>query len=84
MTPKEKYEKRLKWFKDRIGKIIFRNKNTCKCKVCESVYKNGLRLEDEQHASYVMDCEGSSWEDGNGLRYFDTKDEVIKFENRKL
>jgi hypothetical protein len=51
------YKERGKWFQDRIGKRIYRNKNSCDCKTCEIVYKNGLIISDENHASYLQDCE---------------------------
>lgn len=80
MEGKDQYLERLKWFKDRIGKRVFRNNSTCKCSVCASVEEKGLIIEDEMHASYLMDMEGCSWEDGQiGIKYFDTIEEVNKF-----
>lgn len=63
---------REKWFIDRVGKVIWRNKTTCKCGVCESVYQNGLLLSDEGHAMYVYTVESDL---GGTLKYFETKDE---------
>lgn len=82
-TPKEKYEERKKWFTDRIGKTVFRNKSTCDCDSCRGVEKNGLEITDYNHACYMRDCEGESWMDGaTGIRYFDTKEEVVEFESK--
>lgn len=43
----------LQWFKDRIGKRIFRNANDCGCNSCKDVYKNGIIVSDEFHAEYL-------------------------------
>jgi len=73
---------REKWFIDRVGKVIWRNKTTCKCGVCESVYQNGLLLSDEGHAMYVCICESDVSVEGGTLRYFDSKEERDEFENK--
>lgn len=81
MTNKEEYKEREKWFLDRIGKTIFRNKGFCDCARCLLVYNNGLILKDASQARYSMAIEGESWSDGQiGIRYFDTKEEVLEFE----
>jgi hypothetical protein len=77
---KSDYTEREQWFIDRIGKTIFRNKDTCPCAVCERVYQEGLTIDDELHARYVADVEGMSNAEGTPLRYFDTKEEVLEFE----
>ena len=46
------------WFLDRIGKRIYRNKTTCKCKCCARVFREGLIVDNEQHAFYLYSCEG--------------------------
>ena len=51
------WDEREKWFQDRIGKRVFRNKNTCKCKTCEDVSEKGIIISDTYHASYLHDCE---------------------------
>ena len=43
----------LKWFLNRIGKRIYRNKTSCKCYVCCNVYTNGLIVTDKFHAEYL-------------------------------
>lgn len=73
---KERYEKRQQWFKDRVGKRIWRNKTSCKCGVCASVYLNGLTPADEIHAMYLNDCESEM----PPLKYFDTKEERDEYE----
>lgn len=84
LTGKESYLERQKWFKDRIGKRVFRNNTTCQCSVCQSVYEKGIVIDNEMHASYMHDMEGCSWEDDGqkGIKYFDTKEEVKGFEEK--
>lgn len=47
----------VKWFKDRVGKRVFRTESSCKCGVCRSVYEIGLVISDESHAHYLYDCQ---------------------------
>jgi hypothetical protein len=48
----------LRWFKNRIGKKIYRTKgirkkhNEC-CPTCNDVCEHGLTVMDEQHAEYL-------------------------------
>jgi hypothetical protein len=79
MTKREITE-REKWFYDRIGKIVWRNKTSCTCKVCDSIYQNGSMLLDEMDASYICDFEAICKAEGVVLRYFDTKEERDVFE----
>ncbi len=74
------YNEREKWFTDRIGKIVYRNKTSCECRVCENVYQNGLKLYDKMQASYTHECEACYTSEGSILRYFDTKEERDEFE----
>ncbi len=74
------HEEQLKWFKDRVGKVIWRNKTTCDCLVCDSVYRNGLMVQDEFHASYISDLVSDYAAEGSVLEYFDTKEERDEFE----
>ena len=48
----------IKWFKNRIGKRIFRDetKPYC-CSVCERNGKEGLIIYDKQHAEYLKLCQ---------------------------
>lgn len=75
------FQERKKWFEDRIGKRVFRNKNGCSCNVCEFIYQNGLVLDKESgHWEYVFDSECNYTAEGTPLRYFDTESEVYAFE----
>jgi hypothetical protein len=49
------HKTRLKWFTDRIGQRIYRDKTTCDCDVCNCVHKEGLIIIDEMHAIYLND-----------------------------
>ena len=83
--PSDDYKEREQWFIDRIEKVVYRNAGTCTCEVCKAVEKNGLRIFDKQHATYLHDVEGCSAIDDNGVnrvRYFDTREEVTLFEKQ--
>jgi hypothetical protein len=41
------------WFIDRIGKRVYRDKNTCDCEMCNDVFENGLIIKNETHATYL-------------------------------
>lgn len=71
--------KKYSWFKDRIGKTIYRNNTYC-CKHCYHVYLNGLILANEQHAGYVYDC----YCEMPNLEYFDTRAEALAYERKHL
>lgn len=73
---KARHHKREQWFQDRVGKLIWRTKTTCKCSVCADVYVNGITPSDEMHASYLHDCESEM----PSLMYFDTKEERDNYE----
>jgi hypothetical protein len=74
------YKEREQWFLDRIGKIVYRNRNGCSCEICEKNYQDGLYLTDKLHAQYLYEIEVSFHSDECPLRYFDTKEEVIEYE----
>jgi len=76
----EEYKQRQKWFIDRIGKIVYRNKTSCRCETCDKVYKNGLIISDENHAIYLHDNECCYNSENTPLKYFDTIEERDKFE----
>lgn len=59
------------WFKNRIGKRIYRDANTCKCKDCADVVKGGIIVENEQHAEYIYDTQCEFYHDGVDLNYRD-------------
>ena len=58
----------LKWYKDRIGKRVYRTESQCKCDVCTKVGEVGLIIADELHAQYLYDCQNELY-----LYYFDEK-----------
>jgi len=64
------------WFKNRIGKIIYRNCNGCHCDICTNILENGIFICDEFQAEYCYDTECEYNAEGFPLRYFDTKSEV--------
>ena len=70
----------LKWFTDRVGKVVYRNRTTCRCGVCDVIYTNGLLIQDEMHATYLYDVCGDYNNEGVPLRYFDTIKERDEFE----
>ena len=58
----------LKWYKDRIGKRVYRTASQCQCEVCKKVEDVGLIIADELHANYLFDCQNDL-----DLYYFDEK-----------
>jgi hypothetical protein len=70
MTSIEFLEKHdIQWYKDRIGKRVYRTESTCKCSICARVFEVGLIITGELHAHYLFDCQNEM-----GLFYFDKKD----------
>ncbi len=66
--------KSLKWFKDRIGKTIFRDSSNCpECATCVDVEKNGMIVEDESHAEYLFNIQNEFAGCNVSLNYRDTK-----------
>ena len=60
--------KTLKWFKDRIGKRIYRYENDCPCDYCKNIHLNGLIIKNILHAQYLFDIQteiGYSYYDNN-------------------
>lgn len=79
MIPKHVLSERELWFRSKVGKILFRNHNGCHCPICEDTVKNGVLVNDENHADYLYDTEVDYNIDGFPLRYFDTKEEATEF-----
>lgn len=79
MVQKRELSEREQWFRERIGKRVFRNDYGCHCSVCEAVLKNGLIITDEFTADYLYDCETDFAGEQVPLRYFDTKNEAVEF-----
>ena len=46
-----------KWFINRIGKRIYRDKCSCPCHTCIRNWKEGLIVHDEQHADYLFNSQ---------------------------
>lgn len=42
-----------KWFLNKIGKRIFRDKTSCPCPACEKVFEEGLIVNNATHADYL-------------------------------
>lgn len=61
---------REKWFLQRVGKKLYRTQNGCKCNICVNTYQNGLLIEDELHASYLVEIEREL-----KCTYYDSKEE---------
>lgn len=60
----------LKWFKNRIGKCIYRNYYKC-CAHCDDVAKYGLIIFDETHARILYDIQNDYAAEGIELNYRD-------------
>jgi hypothetical protein len=76
---------RLQFFIDHIGKPVFRQRNGCKgnkgkpCSICEHNYQNGLLIEDELHASYLVEIEREL-----KCTYYDSREERDRAEQSKI
>jgi hypothetical protein len=77
----KQYNTRKQWFIERIGKRVFRTAGTCTCDTCQRVEREGLLIEDNCHAVYLVDVEGCSGQEEGvmPLRYFDTPEEVVEY-----
>ncbi len=62
----------LQWFKDRIGKVIYRDKSSCTCLHCNNTVINGLTIADESHANWLYEVQNTYAEDGVKLNYRDS------------
>jgi hypothetical protein len=63
----------LEFFTSRIGKIIFRDTNSCPCYFCKNVEMYGIKIEDKQHAQYIFDIQCDMIYEGVMLNYRDTQ-----------
>lgn len=63
----------LQWFKNRVGKRIYRDKVSCPCETCVNITKNGLTIHSEFHARYVYDTQIDYAAEGSPLNYRDKK-----------
>jgi hypothetical protein len=71
---------RLEWFKSKIGQRIYRNDTGC-CKHCQTVFKDGLIVHDEMHATYLYEIEITCQHEGHKLMYFETKQQALNYES---
>jgi hypothetical protein len=69
----------LQWFKDRVGKKVYRTKSSCNCMVCSDVFEFGLYIADEFHANYLFDCQNDL-----DLYYFDEKPKENDTDRRNI
>jgi len=63
----------LQWFKNRIGKRIYRDISGCVCKGCKEVDENGMIVSDEFHAEYLEMIDNDFEACGKKLNYRDIK-----------
>ena len=63
----------LQWFKDRIGKRIYRDDDNCTCGTCKTISSSGLIVTTENHAIYLHDVQNDYGAEGINLNYRDTK-----------
>jgi len=61
----------LNWFKERIGKIIYRDRDDCKCGTCKDAVNNGIEISDDIHAEYLFDVQNDFANEGTLLNYRD-------------
>lgn len=69
------------WFKDRIGKRVYRTSNKCKCDNCTTIYEDGLVIDDEIHAEFINDMYNDYNIEGIDLKYFDTIEDRNSYES---
>ena len=61
----------LQWFKNRIGRRIFRNDNKCPCNNCKVMTKEGLIVHDLYHAEGLFMIQNDYMAEGTKLNYRD-------------
>lgn len=47
----------LRWFKNRVGKRIYRYTDTKCCEECDRVYREGIVVDNANHAQYLYDAQ---------------------------
>jgi hypothetical protein len=52
--------KELQWYKDRIGKKVFRVKNICQCDYCLKYSREGMIIHNELHANYLYEVQNDT------------------------
>ena len=71
--------KRREWFQSKIGHRLYRNA-ICGCDHCQSVTKHGTIVQDENHAQYLYEIEGTGYHEGSKLQYFETKKQALNYD----
>jgi hypothetical protein len=56
----KKEDERYQWFLDRIGKVVYRDENGCKCLVCKDSVNNGVLILDKDYADYLYCVEAET------------------------
>ena len=77
---------RLDFFTQMVGRRVYRTENGCECRVCASVYADGIVVKDLRHAGYLHEIEGVYQSGGKDVRYFATvkkRDEHDTHSNQK-
>jgi len=65
--------KTLKWFENRIGKVIFRDDNFCGCSDCKRITETGLTIHDKDHAYWLYVTQNDYANEAIFLNYRDKK-----------
>ena len=65
--------KTFQWFKERIGKRIYRNSQGECCNHCDETVCNGLIVHDESHADYLASIDSDFAAEGIFSNYRDIK-----------
>lgn len=68
---------RLKWFKDHIGKRMYKTLD-CDCDTCRLIYDHGILVLDSFHAEVLDEMEIES-----DVKFFETKTERRKYERSR-
>jgi len=48
----------LKWFQNRVGRLLFRDEWFCKCPNCNHTVTHGLIVKNKQHAKELFEIQG--------------------------
>jgi len=62
----------LEWFKNRIGKRIFRDAYKC-CSTCDEIFEKGLIINSQEHAEALYHTQNDFKQDGRIMNYRDIK-----------
>lgn len=79
-----KFEERLQWFLERVGKRVYRGSVSCDCDICGHVEERGIFISNEMHAHYLNDIEAEFSAEGHELKYVDEPVKMNKKDRLKL